>query len=121
MDFEVASMDDHSLFGDVLCELKFSEAIKKDILSDYQVVVIGVDDAMIKQKIVNSELITVDNETISNEEIIASQIAITKAIKDYNLNRIISFHSRIKNAKDFAKVLIKSLSILKSLIFFLDL
>ena len=34
------------------------------MLSDYQVVVIGVDDQMIKQKIVNRELIKVDKETI---------------------------------------------------------
>ena len=53
MDFDIASMDDHSVFGKVLYQLKFSEAIKRDLLSDYQVVVIGVDDEMIKQKIVN--------------------------------------------------------------------
>ena len=102
MDYEVASMDDHSIFGEVLYQLHFSEAIKKDLLSDYQVVVIGVDDAMIKQKIVNRELIKVDNETILDAETIASQIAITKAIKDYDLNRIITFHSKIKNAKNFS-------------------
>ena len=43
---------------------------------------------MIKQKIVNRELIKVDDETILDAETIASQIAITKAIKDYDLNRI---------------------------------
>ena len=40
-------MDDHSVFGEVLYQLKFSEAIKKDLLSDYQVVVIGVDLSLI--------------------------------------------------------------------------
>ena len=103
MDFEIASMDDHSVFGEVLYELKFSEAIKRDLLSDYQVVVIGVDDEMIKQKIVNRELLKVDNQTILDAEIIASQIAITKAIRDYKLNRIITFHSKIKYAKDFSR------------------
>jgi len=102
MDFEIASMDDPSLFGEVFYQLKFSEAIKNDLLSDYQVVVIGVDDAMIKQKILNRELIKVDDETILDAEMIASQIAVIKAIKEYDLNRIITFHSRIKKAKDFA-------------------
>ena len=37
MDFEDASMDDHSLCGEILYELKFSEAIKRDLLSDYQI------------------------------------------------------------------------------------
>ena len=36
---------------------------------------------MIKQKIVNRELIKVDDKTILDSEMIASQIAITKAIK----------------------------------------
>ncbi len=102
MDFEVTSMDDHSIFGSVLYQLKFSEAIANDLLSDYQVVVIGVDDEIIKQKIINRELIKVDDETTLDAEMIASQIAITKAIKEYDLNRIITFHSRIKNAKEFA-------------------
>ncbi|KGF98901.1 hypothetical protein EU96_0210 [Prochlorococcus marinus str. MIT 9302] len=102
MDFEVASMDDHSVFGEIFYELKFSEAIQRDLLSDYQVVVVGVDDEMIKQKIVNRSLIKISDETISDAETIASQIAVTKAIKDYGLKRVITFHSRIKNAKDFA-------------------
>ena len=53
---------------------------------------------LIKQKIVNRELIKVDDKTILDSEMIASQIAITKAIKDYDLNRVITFHSTIKNA-----------------------
>jgi predicted helicase len=43
---EVASMDDHSVFGDVLHTLNFSSAIEKDLLSDYRVVIVGVDDPM---------------------------------------------------------------------------
>ena len=33
MDFEVTSMDDHSVFGAVLYQLKFSEAIKQECSS----------------------------------------------------------------------------------------
>ena len=60
---------------------------------------------MIKE-IVNRELIKVDDDTTLDAEIIASQIAITKAIKDYDLKRIITFHNRIKMQKNFQKVLI---------------
>ena len=90
MDFEVASMDDHFVLV-MFYEIKFPEAIKRDLLSDYQVVVIGVDDEMIKQKIVNREPIKINDETILDAETIASQIAITKAIKDYDLKRVITF------------------------------
>ncbi len=102
MDFEIASMDDHSVFGEILYQLKFSEAIAKDLLSDYQVVVIGVDDEIIKQKIINKDLVKVDDKTILDAETIAAQFALTKAIKKYDLKKIITFHGRIKSAKDFS-------------------
>ena len=37
MDFEDASMYDHSVYGEILYELKFSEAIKRDLISDDQI------------------------------------------------------------------------------------
>ncbi len=102
MDFEVVSMDDHSVFGEVLYELKFSDAISQNLLSDYEVLVIGVDDEMIKKQIVSRDLIKVDDQTILDAETVASQIALIKAIKKYDLKRIITFHNKIKNAKNFS-------------------
>jgi len=43
---EVASMDDEAVFGPVLHSMSFREAIERDILSDYQVVVLGIDADM---------------------------------------------------------------------------
>ena len=43
-DLEVASMDDPSKFGTVFHRLTFGEAIKRDLLTDYQVAVVGVDN-----------------------------------------------------------------------------
>ena len=57
-DFQVASMDDSYLFGEVLYQLKFSDAIEKDLLTDYQVVVVGVDDPMVNKQILRRELIS---------------------------------------------------------------
>jgi len=44
LDVEVASMDDRSVFGPVLHRLTFGDAIERELLSDYQVVVVGVDN-----------------------------------------------------------------------------
>ena len=44
LDYEVASMDDETKYGPVFHRLPFSEAIERGLLTDYQVVVIGVDD-----------------------------------------------------------------------------
>ena len=44
-DFEYASMDDREKFGEVFHKLGFSQAIERKLLTDYQVAIIGVDDA----------------------------------------------------------------------------
>ena len=46
VDVDIASMDDEEDFGPVLHKLSFGEAIERDLLSDYQVVVVGVTDSM---------------------------------------------------------------------------
>ena len=48
-DWEIASMDDEQKFGPVLHRLTFAEAIDQDLLSDYQVVVVGVTDASYRE------------------------------------------------------------------------
>ena len=48
-DFEYASMDDEEKFGAVFHRLGFSDAIKRGLLTDYQVAVVGVDDAMYRE------------------------------------------------------------------------
>lgn len=102
-DIEIASMDDTNIFGEILYQLKFSEAIKKEILSDYQVVVVGVDNEMIKEKIINRDFVTTDGEDLFDAETLASKIALTKAIKDFGLKRVITFHSRVEGAERFAQ------------------
>ena len=55
-DIEVASMDDEGQFGKTFHRLNFSEAIRKDLLTDYRVIVVGVDDPDIQAKIINRPL-----------------------------------------------------------------
>ena len=43
-DIEVASMDDTTTFGPVAHRLSFGEAIRKNLLSDYRIVVVGIDE-----------------------------------------------------------------------------
>lgn len=103
-DIEITSMDDQSMFGNIFHELKFSDAIKNKppLLTDYQVLIIGVDNKMIHEKIKDRDLLETRNGELIDSETIALQIALAKAIKNYNLKRIINFHSRIEGAKIFA-------------------
>jgi superfamily II DNA or RNA helicase len=99
---EVVGMDNAALFGEVLYALPFGKAIERKLLTDYRVVIIGVDDPTIAQWIANRELVSTGTGIETDSESLAAQIGLLKAIKDYDLRRVISFHSRVNRAEAFA-------------------
>ena len=101
-DIEVVSMDDPTVFGEVLHQLKFSQAIEDDLLSDYRVVIVGVDDPLIQGQIQNRDLLRTSTGVELDAEALASHVALAKATKKYGLRRVISFHGRVAGAKRFA-------------------
>lgn len=104
-DFEVASMDDEAKFGPVFHRLSFGDAIERDLLSDYQVVIVGVGDATYREWAAKGALVTRDGKQIDNAATLAGQIGLAKAMRKYDLRRVISFHSRVKRAREFASSL----------------
>jgi predicted helicase len=98
---EVACMDDEAVFGKVLYSLPFGKAIQQNLLTDYRIVIIGVDSPMIAEWIKNREFIKTDSGIENDAESMAAQIGLLKAIKDYDLKRVISFHSRVSRAESF--------------------
>jgi superfamily II DNA or RNA helicase len=103
---DVVGMDDEAVFGKVLYSLPFGEAIKRGLLTDYQVVIIGVDNPTIAAWIENREFVKTESGIENDAESLAAQIGLLKAYKDYDLRRVISFHSRVKRAEQFSKDLI---------------
>jgi superfamily II DNA or RNA helicase len=102
---EVVSMDDETVFGPVLHKLSFGEAIEQDLLTDYQVVVVGIDNPSYSSMITERTLVKTDTDIQSDAQSFASHIGLAKAIKNYDLTRVISFHSRVNSARDFANKL----------------
>ena len=70
--------------------LTFGEAIKRDLLTDYQVVVVGVDDATYREWAEKGALVTRDGKKITDARTLAGQIGLAKAMRKYDLHRIIS-------------------------------
>jgi len=85
----------------VLYALPFGKAIENKLLTDYRVVIIGVDDPTIAQWITKRELVTTGTGIETDSESLAAQIGLLKAIKDFDLKRVISFHGRVNRAKAF--------------------
>ncbi len=101
-DFEIASMDNEAAFGPVFHRLGFAEAIERALLTDYQVVVVGVDDATYRDWAQRGRFVTLDGTKVTDARTLAGQIGLAKAMRRYDLHRTITFHSRVKRAREFA-------------------
>jgi superfamily II DNA or RNA helicase len=99
----VISMDNVEHFGPVFHELKFSDAIRLKLLTDYCVEIIGVDDPMYKRYAEEGVFVTLDGKTVTDARTLTSHIALAKAIKKHDLRRIITFHGRVDRAGEFAE------------------
>jgi superfamily II DNA or RNA helicase len=104
---EVVDMDDEAVFGKRLHVLKFGEAIKNGWLTDYRVVIVGVDDETIAEWIRSRRLVATDAGMETDAESLAAEIGLIKAIRDWDLQRIITFHNRVKRAKRFSQELLE--------------
>ena len=98
----VSSMDDHHKFGTVLHQLSFDEAIRKQLLSDYQFVAIAVTKSEYADYARKGRLFQISKKHHTDARMLASQIGLLKAIKKYRLRKLITFHSRISRARAFA-------------------
>src|SRR5262245_29322222 len=102
---EVIDMGDEKSFGQRFHTLSFSEAInrKPNLLTDYHVVIVGVDDQRVREWIEKRLLVETDTGLSTDARSLAGQIGLLKAIKDWNLRLIISFHGRVKRAREFSE------------------
>ena len=100
--YDIHSMDNAELYGEVAYKLTFSDAIERKLLHDYEVFVVGVDDTEIGEKIRERHYLDMNGTTIDGEEL-AAHIAIQRAMKKRGTRRLISFHGRVKHAEQFSK------------------
>ena len=103
-DLEVASMDDPATFGPEFHVLKFFDAITAKptpLLTDYRVVVIGVTNAEAAQWVAEGKLVRTPEGAETDARTLAAQIGLAKAMRKYDLRRVITFHRSIRRASRF--------------------
>ena len=102
-DLDVASMDDVAQFGPEFHVLKFSDAIKArpPLLTDYRVVVIGVTNADAAKWVEEGKLVRTRDGAETDARTLAAQIGLAKAMREYDLRRVITFHRSIRRASRF--------------------
>src|SRR3989344_1603864 len=110
-DILLCSMDDVSIYGEVFNEIKFGEAIKLNLLSDYKIKIITVTNDEIKELIDRRYWIDLLEKEITADEL-AKVWALLKSFNE--ANHVISFHSRISRAKEFQSLVEKTIELLKN-------
>lgn len=95
----VASMDDERVFGPVVYRLTLAEAIDRGLLARYQIVVLEIRDQALTAGMTDSGH---SEASVAQARLEALQAAVLKAAAEHHLERIMTFHHRVADARDFA-------------------
>ena len=108
VDAVLASMDNPALYGEVFYELSFSRAIENELLMDYKVLVLAVNETLVSEN-VQKRLTDADSELIMDDatkKIIGCYRALSKldikadvATDTHLMRRAIAFCRDIKSPK----------------------
>ena len=100
-DFQIVSMNDETVYGKVSYRLPFSTAVAAGIIVPYKVII-----SVSLNKEVDAELLKRGSTRVRRDEIqakwVANQIALKRAIEKTGASKIITFHSRVNLAQEFA-------------------
>jgi predicted helicase len=100
-EFRVYSMDDESVYGPRAHTLSFGAAAQKGSICRYKVIISLIDKAMVDDFTRRQGITLVEHDEVSARWM-ANLIAVQQAIEKVNATKIITFHSRVRLAQEFA-------------------
>ncbi|MDH6130025.1 DEAD/DEAH box helicase [Kitasatospora sp. GP82] len=110
----LCSMDSEETYGKVCFTWTLGQGIEHGYLADYRVLVPVVTDEDLRE-LLNLPAVADLRSQRSNEELLrlALQIAVLRAVADLGLRRVITFHSRVSAAREFANTLLDASELLE--------
>ena len=96
----VFSMDDEETYGPIVYTLPFAEAARRGIICDYKVIISVVTSEMVNDDMLRHGEVVVDGEVINARQV-AHQIALQKACEEHDLQKVFTFHTKVKAAREF--------------------
>jgi len=99
----VLSMDNAARYGPVLHHLKFSDAIEQDLLCDYQVLVVAADPGEQVRLVEHHRIVSTAEHAKVDAHALAVELAVAQAMERDELRRVLTFHSRVRGARRFAR------------------
>lgn len=106
-DLDVLSMDDEEVFGPQVYRLPFATAIETGLLADYRLVVSVVTDTEVAALAMGEDVLSLDGNAVP-ARMAAAQIALLRAIDEYGLRRVITYHNTVAAAHRFAGTLVNA-------------
>jgi superfamily II DNA or RNA helicase len=102
----IFSMDDAAVYGATISKLSFGEAIKKGIISDYRIVIAGALEEDTFKSVARNRYVTVPghSEPIPCELIFQREL-LRRAIRELGIRKIITYHSSVRRARQFAELM----------------
>ena len=94
------SMDAPEVYGPVVHRLPFSTAAKLGIITDYKVLISIVTSEMVTDELLRRGVVLVDGEEVKARQV-ANQIALQSVVKQYDVHKIFTFHSKVESARSF--------------------
>ncbi|GAA2156917.1 DEAD/DEAH box helicase [Kitasatospora kazusensis] len=110
----LCSMSDETIYGKTCFTWTLGQGIEHGYLADYRVLVPVVTDEDLRE-LLNLPAVADLRSQRSNEELLrlALQIAVLRAVADLGLRRVITFHSRVSAAREFANTLLDASQLLE--------
>ena len=102
---QVTSMDDEVVYGPRMHSLSFGRAVEDDLLCDYRVLITAIDHPTYKALIEKAALVRGKGLSITDARTLGRELTLLRAMRKYNLRRVLSFHSRVKGAQQFSNEL----------------
>jgi predicted helicase len=96
----VYSMDSPEVYGPVAYTLTFAEAARRGIICGYKILISIVTSEMVNEHLLRHGEVLVEGEVVKAQQV-ANQIAIQKAVEQYEVKRIFTFHPKVASAKSF--------------------
>jgi superfamily II DNA or RNA helicase len=100
-DFRTLSMDDEGVYGPRAHTLSFAGAVKLGIICRYKVIISLIDKEMVDDFTRKNGITLVKKDEVSARWM-ANLIAVQRAIETVKAQKIITFHSRVRLAREFA-------------------
>jgi predicted helicase len=95
------SMDDADIYGDVCYKFSFADAVEQGVICDYKIIISVIDNSELDRFKLMQSKANIEDGAIEARQI-AHRAALSYALKKHPVNKIISFHSTVKDAEEFS-------------------